>query len=92
MQAISQDFANVIRSDRDIWGGKQLINDLQAKAQSVLDPLIPTDSALAVLDYPNNSNVGGSLIWLGETSTSLGRAFHQQIGNPTHGSGRKVGL
>ncbi len=50
----------------DIWGGRQLINELQAKARSVLDSLIPADSSVVLLDYPNNLNVGDSLIWLGE--------------------------
>jgi exopolysaccharide biosynthesis predicted pyruvyltransferase EpsI/O-antigen/teichoic acid export membrane protein len=47
-------------------GGRALINELQAKARSVLDALIPQGSSVALLDYPNNSNVGDSLIWLGE--------------------------
>ena len=50
----------------DPWGGRRLIEALQIKARTVLDPLIPVGASLALLDYPNNSNVGDSLIWLGE--------------------------
>ncbi|MDP2229628.1 polysaccharide pyruvyl transferase family protein [Methylotenera sp.] len=57
--------ASAINSD-DIWGGRQLIGELQAKARAVLDPLIPASASVALLDYPNYSNVGDSLIWLGE--------------------------
>jgi pyruvyl transferase EpsO len=32
----------------------------------VLDPLIPDGSTVALLDFPNYSNVGDSAIWLGE--------------------------
>jgi pyruvyl transferase EpsO len=49
------------------YGGRQLILELQDKLESVLDPLIPEGSRVAVLDFPNNSNVGDSLIWLGES-------------------------
>lgn len=45
---------------------QQIIRELQAKASSVLDCLIPRDSTIVLLDYPNNTNVGDSLIWLGE--------------------------
>ncbi len=50
------------------YGGKQLILDLQDKARHVLDPLIPDGSRAILLDFPNNSNVGDSLIWLGEVA------------------------
>jgi len=50
----------------DLWGGRQLIEALQARARAVLNPLIPDGSSVGLLDYPNNSNVGDSLIWLGE--------------------------
>ena len=50
------------------YGGKQLILELQGKARHVLDPLIPQGSRAVVLDFPNNSNVGDSLIWLGEVA------------------------
>ncbi|MEZ0232244.1 MAG: polysaccharide pyruvyl transferase family protein [Methylophilaceae bacterium] len=45
---------------------KHLITYLQQRARSVLDQLIPDGSNVVLLDYPNNSNVGDSLIWLGE--------------------------
>jgi pyruvyl transferase EpsO len=50
----------------DFWGGRALINTLQQAGHAVLDPLIPTGASICLLDYPNNSNVGDSLIWLGE--------------------------
>lgn len=54
--------------NHDFWGGRALIDALQAKGRSVLDPLIPQESSVCLLDYPNNSNVGDSLIWLGSTA------------------------
>lgn len=59
---------NVASTDTadDLWGGRQLIDALQAKAREILDPLIPEDSSVALLDYPNYANVGDALIWLGE--------------------------
>jgi exopolysaccharide biosynthesis predicted pyruvyltransferase EpsI len=68
MQTTNSNPKTTDSSANDIWGGRQLILDLQAKARKVLDPLIPADSSIALLDYPNNSNVGDSLIWLGETA------------------------
>jgi len=52
----------------DFWGGRALIDALQAKGRAVLDPLIPVGASVCLLDYPNNSNVGDSLIWLGSTA------------------------
>lgn len=52
----------------DFWGGRALISALQAKGRAVLDPLIPVGTSVCLLDYPNNSNVGDSLIWLGSTA------------------------
>ncbi|MDP1658938.1 MAG: polysaccharide pyruvyl transferase family protein [Methylotenera sp.] len=66
MQTTFQANANSTLSSEDIWGGRQLISELQAKARAVLDPLIPASASVALLDYPNYSNVGDSLIWLGE--------------------------
>lgn len=43
-----------------------LINQLQNKARIILDSIIPNDAHVILLDYPNNTNVGDSLIWLGE--------------------------
>lgn len=66
MQATFQTNTDSTVISDDIWGGRRLINELQAKARAVLDPLIPENASVALLDYPNNSNVGDSLIWLGE--------------------------
>ncbi len=49
-----------------LYGGKQLVKALQNEAKSVLDAVIPNGKRVALLDFPNNSNVGDSLIWLGE--------------------------
>ena len=43
-----------------------VILSLQAEARKVLDAIIPADAHIILLDYPNYSNVGDSLIWLGE--------------------------
>jgi len=66
MPTISLITPTTVSTADDLWGGRQLINELQAKARSVLDPLIPAASSVVSLDYPNYSNVGDSLIWLGE--------------------------
>ncbi|HEX7645618.1 MAG TPA: polysaccharide pyruvyl transferase family protein [Burkholderiaceae bacterium] len=50
------------------YGGKKLILELQRKARTVLDALLPDSSHPVLLDFPNNSNVGDSLIWLGEVA------------------------
>lgn len=67
MTTISQtlEVPAVVASDDNICDEKQLIGQLQAKARSVLDPLIPVDSSISLLDYPLNPNVGDSMIWLG---------------------------
>lgn len=44
----------------------EFIGQLQAKARTVLDPLIPVGANVVLIDYPNTTNVGDSLIWLGE--------------------------
>ena len=43
-----------------------LINRLQNQAHKILDSIIANDAHIILLDYPNNTNVGDSLIWLGE--------------------------
>ena len=43
-----------------------VILSLQAEARKVLDRIIPADAHIILLDYPNTTNVGDSLIWLGE--------------------------
>lgn len=62
--------SNAVGSARndDFWGGRALIDALQARGRAALDPLIPTGASICLLDYPNNSNVGDSLIWLGSTA------------------------
>lgn len=42
------------------------IYKLQTQIKTILDPLIPEGSRVALLDYPYYTNVGDSLIWLGE--------------------------
>lgn len=42
------------------------INSMQETARLVLNKLIPNDAEIILLDYPNTTNVGDSLIWLGE--------------------------
>lgn len=66
MQTTIQTNVASIDTADDLWGGRQLIDALQTKARAVLDPLIPEDSSVALLDYPNYANVGDALIWLGE--------------------------
>lgn len=65
---IQNDAAAPSESWHDVWGGRQLIQNLQCKARAVLDPIISADAQVAVLDYPNYANVGDSLIWLGEVA------------------------
>ncbi len=43
-----------------------VIFSLQAEARKILDTLIPANAHIILLDYPNTTNVGDSLIWLGE--------------------------
>lgn len=43
-----------------------VILSLQTEARKVLDSVIPSDAHIILLDYPNTTNVGDSLIWLGE--------------------------
>jgi exopolysaccharide biosynthesis predicted pyruvyltransferase EpsI len=44
----------------------ELIRDFQLEICRVFDSLIPHGSRVALLDYPFHTNVGDSLIWLGE--------------------------
>ena len=48
---------------------------LQDAARQVLDAIIPNDAHIILLDYPNNTNVGDSLIWLGEIEYLRSRGF-----------------
>lgn len=45
---------------------KAFIENMQQTAKLILDKLIPDDAEIILLDYPNTTNVGDSLIWLGE--------------------------
>ncbi len=45
---------------------ENLVRYLQNKARIIIDSIIPNDAHIILLDYPNNTNVGDSLIWLGE--------------------------
>ncbi len=42
------------------------IAHLQHEARKILDAIIPDNAHIILIDYPNNTNVGDSLIWLGE--------------------------
>lgn len=44
------------------------ISYMQQTAGEVLNRLIPDNSEIILLDYPNTTNVGDSLIWLGEVA------------------------
>jgi exopolysaccharide biosynthesis predicted pyruvyltransferase EpsI len=44
----------------------RFLSEMQRKARNVLDGLIPEDAEIILLDYPGATNVGDSLIWLGE--------------------------
>ncbi|MFA7349576.1 MAG: polysaccharide pyruvyl transferase family protein [Methylotenera sp.] len=66
MESVIKSNLDIVSSTDDIWGGRQLIHALQGTARAVLDPLIPEGASIALLDYPNYSNVGDALIWLGE--------------------------
>lgn len=43
-----------------------LLDRLQSGIESVLHPLVPPGSRVAMVDFPNHANVGDSAIWLGE--------------------------
>lgn len=47
-------------------GNNIFLPEIQQKARTVLNNLIPNDADIILLDYPNTTNVGDSLIWLGE--------------------------
>ncbi|MFI5371322.1 MAG: polysaccharide pyruvyl transferase family protein [Candidatus Eisenbacteria bacterium] len=44
---------------------QELIGSLIGVIDGVLDPLVPRDGAVALVDFPHAPNVGDSLIWLG---------------------------
>lgn len=52
-----------------------IISQLQIEARKILDEIIPQDAHIILLDYPNNTNVGDSLIWLGEIAYLESRGF-----------------
>ncbi len=43
-----------------------LVSSMKEKIDEVLCPLVPSGSTVALLDFPNHSNVGDSAIWFGE--------------------------
>lgn len=43
-----------------------VIAHLQDEASKVLNALIPNNAHIILIDYPNNPNIGDSLIWMGE--------------------------
>jgi pyruvyl transferase EpsO len=45
---------------------RELVASLAQKISEVLNPLIPSGSTCALLDFPNHGNVGDNAIWLGE--------------------------
>jgi exopolysaccharide biosynthesis predicted pyruvyltransferase EpsI len=53
-------------STADRTGNASLIAGLRATHAAVLDELVAPGSRVALIDYPNHSNVGDSAIWLGE--------------------------
>ena len=57
---------SILTSAENLKTNAYLIDLLQTEAKAVLDPLIPIYSNVVLLDFPNNPNVGDSLIWLGE--------------------------
>jgi pyruvyl transferase EpsO len=44
----------------------ELLDQLRAQIRRTLDPLIPSGSSCALIDFPHHGNVGDSAIWLGE--------------------------
>ena len=54
------------KTNHDTYAQRRLLEHLIAETSKVLDPLISAGSSVVLLDYPNNPNVGDSLIWLGE--------------------------
>lgn len=61
------------------------IRHMQRAASSALDPLIARGARVALIDYPNNTNVGDSLIWLGEMAYLRSRGveivYHCDLAN-----------
>jgi pyruvyl transferase EpsO len=43
-----------------------VVGSLSSRIDDVLEPLLPSGTRCALLDFPNHSNVGDSAIWLGE--------------------------
>ncbi len=44
----------------------ELLDPLRKQIRLTLDPLIPSGSCCALIDFPHHGNVGDSAIWLGE--------------------------
>lgn len=56
----------MMNQDEQPKSNQIFLPEIQQKARTVLDSLIPNDAQIILLDYPNTTNVGDSLIWLGE--------------------------
>jgi pyruvyl transferase EpsO len=52
-------------TDAGIRGDQDLLASLARTIDEVLDPLVPREGAVALVDFPRTPNVGDSLIWLG---------------------------
>ncbi len=50
----------------DKLSASELISQLCQKIYQVLEPLIDSEKPVALLDFPDHSNVGDNAIWLGE--------------------------
>ncbi len=47
---------------------RELLASLARRIEDVLEPLVPADRPVALLDFPQTPNVGDSVIWLGITA------------------------
>ena len=76
------------------FANDNLVNHLQNQARKILDSIIPNDAHIILLDYPNNTNVGDSLIWLGEIAYLKSRrlipSYVCDIRNYNAGNIRKI--
>lgn len=73
-----------------VINNNEVISGLQMSAKKVLDALIPEGAKVCLLDYPNNTNVGDSLIWLGEIEYLKYRKARIQYVCDVHNYDREV--
>jgi exopolysaccharide biosynthesis predicted pyruvyltransferase EpsI len=67
----------MVRSMQDPGNtNSQWIAFLSRRILDVLDPFLPHEAPVALVDFPNHSNVGDSAIWLGELRYLEGRHAH----------------